>query len=249
MLPDAEIDSLAEELFELVLAEARKESTRYFYDVNERRAVLYGEPGLFRFGVVALPIIKRIIRSADRLLDRYSVTKNRDEALRTIATAVTMHFVWSLGWRAQQSIAQAVEDCLVFAEAIVWGSPDVNNRDVRPLVTAAVEKWSKARRKFLLDYIEQLPNLQASGPGRPVVTSFARAVERREYVAAIESVYRRLKEELGRKPKKVEMAEALGAGGINPRTGSDTRLNTFNNKLRRLGIDYSALIERIETTP
>ena len=41
--------------------------------------------------------------------------------------------------------------------------------------------------------------------------------------------------------------EELGEGGINPRTGSDSRLNAFNNKLKRLKIEYSALIATITT--
>lgn len=70
--------------------------------------------------------------------------------------------------------------------------------------------------------------------------------ERQEYSAKVEGVYRARRVKEGKAPTKVSIADELGEGGINPKTGGDTRLNAFNLKLKRLGVDYEGIAKKVE---
>lgn len=251
-MTDEELDSIASEVFDLALDRVRGWSTRYFYDVNERQAVLYGEPGNFRFAVFALPVVKKIIRECDALLDTFDVASGRDAFIKQLAEATATHFIGSLGSRVNDTISQAAVDCKVIAHALIVSTlneakPSSVSPDLRWLVSDAGERVAAEKEAFLRLHIGQLPHLTTQGPGRPAVTALARELEQQKYSEQIEGVYRRLRDQLRRKPKKIEVADALGAGGISFQTGRDTRLNTFNNKLKRLGIDYSSLIAQVDS--
>jgi hypothetical protein len=55
-----------------------------------------------------------------------------------------------------------------------------------------------------------------------------------------------LRLENNKPPTKTRVAKEIGEGGINPKTGIDSSLTAFRNKLQRLGVDYGAITEKVE---
>jgi hypothetical protein len=74
-----------------------------------------------------------------------------------------------------------------------------------------------------------------------------RAKEAREFEKQIIAVVRQSLEGDGTIPTKTAVAKALGLGGLSARTGVDSSLNVFINKLKRCGLDYDAIIEKVRT--
>jgi hypothetical protein len=84
--------------------------------------------------------------------------------------------------------------------------------------------------------------------GRPLGATKPKEKKAEEVVQferKIEETVRALFAATGKVPTKTAVAEALGMGGVNRQTGSDSRLNSLNNKLRTLRIDYAAIIQRL----
>ncbi len=112
------------------------------------------------------------------------------------------------------------------------------------LVAALVKK----KRDYLVGFMntQRLLHIPTSVGRPPGSTKSAekKAQDKAEFESKIEQAVRALFHTLSRKPFKYEVAEALGIGGRSSK-GSDSRINSFNNKLTRLGIDYPAIIERL----
>jgi hypothetical protein len=86
-------------------------------------------------------------------------------------------------------------------------------------------------------------------PGRPTgrkKPAERRAQDKAAFERQIEDAYSLLLERTGLGPTKTAIAQEMGIGGRNPHTGADSRLTAFNNKLKRLGVDYEAIIQRAQ---
>jgi hypothetical protein len=112
----------------------------------------------------------------------------------------------------------------------------------------AVAATMKRKRDFLVGYMNTHPLLHIpTGVGRPKGSTKSEEKKHRdkaEFENKIEQAIKDLYAKTGKIPTKTAVAEALGIGGINPK-GTDSRINSFNNKLARLGIDYPAIIKRL----
>jgi hypothetical protein len=119
---------------------------------------------------------------------------------------------------------------------------------IQDWIDKAVEIAMKKKRDFLVGYMNIHPLINIpTGVGRPKGSRKSeekKAKEKAEFESTIQQTVKTLFYSLGREPFKYEVAEALGIGGINPK-GTDSRINSFNNKLARLGIDYPAIISRL----
>lgn len=121
----------------------------------------------------------------------------------------------------------------------------------RETLDEVIEAAVKRRRDDLAGFLNQLPLLIVPmGEGRPPGSKKPlekKQREKAEFEKKIEETIRALFETNGNKmPTKTAVAEALGVGGVSPRRGGDSRLNSFNNKLNRLEIDYAAIIQRLD---
>lgn len=111
-----------------------------------------------------------------------------------------------------------------------------------------VKKSSKRKREYLIKQLNAPPSLMFSAIGRPRGTKKKQSeIERdkADFINKIEESYKALLSQESKPPTKTKVAKALGIGGLNPKTGIDSSLNAFNNKLKRLGVDYAAIVKKI----
>jgi hypothetical protein len=73
-----------------------------------------------------------------------------------------------------------------------------------------------------------------------------KAQEAAEFEREIEGTIKLLSAAQGKMPTKTAIAKELGIGGVSSKTGNDTSLQAFNNKLKRLGVDYKAIDDRVK---
>ncbi|HEV3471320.1 MAG TPA: hypothetical protein VG148_18490 [Pyrinomonadaceae bacterium] len=125
----------------------------------------------------------------------------------------------------------------------------VASKSTQEMIDRAVDSVAKRRRELLLTLINNLPAMYIPmGRGRPpgsTKPAEQKAREAAEFEQEIEKVIRRLISPDGAMPTKTAVAKALGIGGLNPRTGTDSSLTAFRNKLDRLNVDYDAIVERV----
>lgn len=119
---------------------------------------------------------------------------------------------------------------------------------VKRWVNQVIDEAMKKKRDFLVGFMNSQPLMHIpTSAGRPLGSTKPekkKAQDKAEFESKIEQTVRSLFHTLNREPFKYEVAEALGIGGVNPK-GTDSRINSFNNKLARLGIDYAAIIKRL----
>jgi hypothetical protein len=73
-----------------------------------------------------------------------------------------------------------------------------------------------------------------------------KAQEAAEFDRKIEETIRALLASEGKMPIKTAVAKALRVGGVSAATGNNTSLNALNSKLKRLEVDYNAIVERVK---
>jgi hypothetical protein len=225
--------------------------------------------------LVPLPIVKQVIVESERILDEFveslksqplsdhnlrmirkTYAKSRGRTIKLMARSATLHLIAFFHTRLGDLLGEAIEDCEGVAEAYLTGSfamaldsyaPEPVKVDARKGIEKAAERVANRKREFLRDSIQDLPFVITKTRRGAVPKSLTvREREREEFTAKIESAYRTRRELTGKKPTKKSVAEQLRMGGVNPRTGTDSRLNTFNTKLKRLGVNYDAIAARIE---
>lgn len=124
------------------------------------------------------------------------------------------------------------------------------SRQVKKWLDEVVGESMKRKRDFLIRSANSQPLMKIpTKAGRPLGATKSeqkRAEERDRFEKKIEETVRAIFTATRKVPTKTAVAEALGTGGVNLSKGSDTRLNSFNNKLRTLNIDYAAIITRLD---
>lgn len=226
--------------------------------------------GGFSFSYHVLPAIKKIVSDCDSLVDDWAspfpepqtqqlqdeAKEHQVELVRRMANVAALQLVVAFRQRLCETVEDAVEESLVISRGLLAAATierlkkqDVEAiiADARPEIEKAVERSARKRRDLLRTYLKLMPNiLTARGRGAPAKSATQRETERREYIAKVQDVYRDLYVTRGQKPKKTLVAKTLGEGGINPRTGSDSSLQAFNLKLKRLQISYDDVVRSID---
>jgi len=231
--------------------------------------------GSFVCEFMALAAIKRIIHSCELSFDTFEVTlsnkdtgeeakrrvsemvkKGRADSIKYMARWASVNLIGFFPQRLHDCLDDAVTDCgiianallaAVMAEAIVKSGMTVT-ADARADIEKAAAKAAEKKRETLRGHIDGLPHLLTKkGRGAPIKSPQLRKLERDAYAARVETAYREVRAREGKKPTKISVATELGAGGINPAKGSDTRLTAFGNKLRSLKIDYEAIASKVES--
>jgi hypothetical protein len=226
---------------------------------------------------MALATVKKLIVECEQVFDDFAaqidnkpeladqprrvisehLSRGRDDAIRGMAKSATLHLIAFFQSRLFDTVVEAVEDCKLMANAQIAVAlatqlneiaPGAISVDARAKIDEAADRVAEKKRTMLRDHIAGLPHLLTKrSRGAPLKPPHRRKLEREAYATRVEAAYRKVRERDGRKPTKVSVAAELGVGGIDPRRGSDTRLNAFANKLRRLGIDYEAIADKVES--
>lgn len=192
---------------------------------------------------------------AEGTIDKY-LTNARDLAIRGMAKSAALNLIAFFQAKVCNTLEEAIEDCKLMAYVHVATAmalqfnevaPGAMTVDLRSEIEEAAMRVAEKKRATLRDHIKELPHMITKrGPGAPLKSPFAREIEREKYSAEVEAAYRKLREKQNAKPTKTSIAKALGAGGVNPTKGSQTYLQVFNAKLKRLTIDYKAIVEKVD---
>jgi hypothetical protein len=181
--------------------------------------------------------------------------EDRAKIIGLMARVAGLYVVGAVYPRLTEMIGDGFHDGKLMAEATlimaVASSPDTEDEilsyaktDMTDAVEAAASDAASRRKKFLEDRLQSAPYvIAARGPGRKPKTVYQLKHETADYTAAVEAAYKTQRIAAGCPPTKTSIAEALGEGGINPNTGGDSRLNTFNLKLARLGVNYDEIAQ------
>jgi hypothetical protein len=73
----------------------------------------------------------------------------------------------------------------------------------------------------------------------------AKAKEAADFEAIVEQTVSELFAKTGIIPTKTEVAQTISSG-INPKTGTDSRLSVFSVKLKRMKIDFEEIVKRVQ---
>jgi hypothetical protein len=239
-------------------------------------ATLNESYGSFLCEYMPLATIKKLVVECEQVFDEFAalmankptlsdqakktisehLSRGRDVAIKGMAKSTALHLIAFFESRLFDTVVEAVEDCKLIAGAQIAVTLAVQLNEITPGAVAvdaraeikeAAERVANKKRKFLQEHIDKLPHLITErGPGAPPKSQIKREREREDYSAKVEAAYRRLRLEIGKTPTKTSIAKELGEGGTNPRTGSDSSLTAFGNKLRRLKVDYDAIAEKVE---
>lgn len=121
---------------------------------------------------------------------------------------------------------------------------------VRQWIDESVAKVAKKKRDFLVGFVNEQPLLHIpTSVGRPRGTTKSeeqRKAEAEQFERQIEDAIRSVISS-GKTLTKTAVAKLL-CGGVNPKTGTDSSLSVFGSKLRRLKIDYLAIVERVRVS-
>ena len=174
--------------------------------------------------------------------------------IEMMAETATLYVLYHLAGRLGNAIVDAVYDADLIAQgAITVASASRLSKsgvdaevDARQEIELAAQRAANAKREMLRNQLKQLPFVIAQrNRGAPRKSQREREQQRAAYESKLETTYRDLLVKNGNKPTKTLVARTLGEGGINPKTGIDSSLAAFRNKLKRLNIDYDALVEKI----
>jgi len=121
---------------------------------------------------------------------------------------------------------------------------------VRSLLGETMDRGAKNRRELLVALLNSLPSFNIpTGPGRPqgsTKPAEKKAQEASEFEKIVEEAIQALLSAKGAMPTKTAVAKHLRIGGLSRKTGIDSSLNAFRNKLKRLGLNYDAIVDRVK---
>lgn len=216
----------------------------------------------YRLDKLLLPIFSWCEELFDRYISEGFVhSEGRDSLVRTLAYNAMSYSLMRLVIYHQTAMFSEIKGEMEYiTETILFQLPVTAHsrahnqasasQSVRKALDKFIKKLAKERREFLAGYLNKLPSLVVpTKEGRPLGSKKPEEVKQREkaeFEGKIEETIRSLFKKEGRVPTKTAVAEALGMGGVNPRGGGDSRLNSFNNKLGRLKIDYDALVQGLD---
>jgi len=218
---------------------------------------------IYRLDKLLLPLFADCETLCDHYISvGYIDSASRERVVRMLAYVAMWHWLNGFVIHHLHIFLESSDEARFLTESVflqsftsVHSKPENQDRVSRTLSLSArqaldkvMKTITKRRRDFLAGYLNKLPLLTVPvGVGRPegsVKSSDEKRKEAAKFEAKIEETILALHAASGRIPTKTAVAEALGIGGINPK-GTDSRINSFNNRLARLGIDYAAIIKRL----
>lgn len=217
---------------------------------------------LYRLDTMLLPFFAEAERIYDAVATPVGVDKElRNPLIRYLACFGMLSMLGRLMILQRQLFEDNFEEgklatSTFLVQSIVAASDTTKNsalrrsisRQVKSWLDQVVEKSTKKKRDFLVGFANRQPLLKIpTKAGRPLGATKSeekKAHDKAQFVSKLEETIKTLYHTLGRAPFKYEVAEALNVGGRSAK-GSDSRINSLNNKLMRLAIDYTALIDRL----
>lgn len=216
----------------------------------------------YRVDEVAQQLFAECERIHDEFAENLHSFTSRDKLVRLLAFNAISGMLRGLVYNQVGLPQETLNETLLITSGIVFKSLAAAYKEtdaademekackagLAKLLNETLKLSTKKKRKYLVGLLNAAPSLKFSVAGRPRGTKKRRAEKEREradFIKKIEKVYAALHSAEGKPPTKTRVAKELGIGGLNPSTGIDSSLTAFNNKLRRLMVDYKAVIEGI----
>jgi hypothetical protein len=137
----------------------------------------------------------------------------------------------------------------LFEQAGTKDAAKTAKEGARELLDATVATSAKNKRELLAQLLNSLPSMHIpTSVGRPQGSTKpddVKAQEAAEFEKKVEETIRSLQSTKGKIPTKTAVAKALNIGSLT-KGGNNTSLTIFGKKLRRLKIDYDAIVERVK---
>lgn len=142
----------------------------------------------------------------------------------------------------------------VFLQTLVSQSPykltlkRKASKVIQGWIDKAAAEAMKRKREFLIGFMNahQFLNIPLKA-GRPVDTIKSeeqKAKDAEQFNKEIEDAVRTLYQTTGSVPTKTAVAHFLKPG-VNPKTGTDSRLSVFSKKCKHLKVDFDAIVTRV----
>jgi len=230
--------------------------------------------GTFACDYTPIDVIKSIIRNCEKTADEFPIhakiketgetktvtlaeleIENNAGLVETMAGTASLYLLVHLTARIGEAIQEAVRDSDLMAQSVISASMGSifsklgigATSDATDEIEIAAQRVAQTKRDLLRAHLKEMPHMVVQrGRGRKPKSAEERERERQEYLVKVESVYRSLRLKEGKPPKKMDVAGELGEGGINLKTGGDSRTNALNLKLERLGINYDEVVRKVE---
>ncbi len=175
-----------------------------------------------------------------------------------MAGAASLNLIAFFRAKIADLLEEATHDCTIIAnaalaaamaEGLAMSDPSIPVKaDARVDIEEAAKRVADKKRQSLRGHIEGLPHILARrGRGRPPGSTKPPDRTTQEAAAFENEVEQAIRTLLSAESglTKTAVAKALGLGGLSYRTGVDSSLNVFIKKLKRLRIDYDAIVKRL----
>lgn len=124
----------------------------------------------------------------------------------------------------------------------------VISKQIQEWIDSSVSAVTEKKRDFLVGYMNTQPLINIpTGVGRPLGSKKSEEKKREEaaqFEKGVETVIRDYYTKHGKRPTKTAVAKALNIGGLT-KEGYNTSLPIFSRKLKNLGVDYNAIVEKV----
>jgi hypothetical protein len=122
------------------------------------------------------------------------------------------------------------------------------SRTIQGWIEKRIDAIMQKKRKYFAGYMNTHRLLHIpTGVGRPPGTTKPdekRAEDSAKFAKEIEDAVRELYSKTGKPPTRTDVARLLKPG-VNPKTGTDSRLSVFTKKCKHLKIDFDAIVARV----
>lgn len=122
------------------------------------------------------------------------------------------------------------------------------NSGVKKLLEKTIEQTAGRNRSLLTAMLNSLPTFHIPiGVGRPSGSTKSekqKSDDARKFAKEIEDAARSLYNQTGKAPSRTDVARFLKPG-VNPKTGTDSRLSVFTKKVKHLGLDFEEIVNRV----
>lgn len=219
---------------------------------------------LYRVDTMLLPFFKEAVKIYDTLTKPLNVLESlREPTIRYIACFGMVAMLGRLMILQSEIIEGNFEEgkfvtstFLLHSLAQAIGTPKGDTASTGKLATKTTKKWldqiigeaMKKKRDFLVAFINSQPLFHIQGVGRPPGSTKPEEKKKQEAVefdTKVEQTIRKLLQNTGNLPNKTAVAKEIGVGGWNRESGTDNRLVAFSAKLKRLGLNFDSILERV----
>jgi hypothetical protein len=267
MLTDFKGDETASDVLRAVLDDFSLSDSRIVYENDIPYLVTAYEElfeAKFRVDRMLLDAFPRCVQLCDLYAER-GILKSEDRSVmaRSLAYVCMTAMLIRMTVLEHKLFHENAEDDAFVAPAIllhniarVYEHPETPSlktalrTTIQKNLTTRLRVANKDKREYLTGFLNSLPLIELpTSAGRPVGSTKPEEKKREEamrFRVEIEAAIKKLFIAHGKMPTKTAVAQLLQSGGVNPKTGTDSRLSVFTTKLKRMKLDYDEIAKQAQ---